>query len=132
MKYQRLSNEDLKLLENEFIEFLIINGIDADTWQNLKLDDMAKTEKILLQFSDVIWEGVLRKNSYLKKTTPDKTFLFKCENKIFHTKIIEKQNDDKFKITVGRKSVTDREIEMFKLILQGCEIDKEALFENIE
>lgn len=132
MKYQRLSNEDLKLLEKEFIDFLIINGIDADTWESLKEDDISKAENIILQFSDVIWEGVLRKNNYLKKSTIDKTYLFKCENSIFYTKIIEKLEEDKFKITKGNKSVTDREIEMFQLILQGCEIDNEALFENIE
>jgi len=130
MKYQRLSNEDLKLLEKEFIEFLIVNGIDADTWEKLKNTDVAKAEQIVIQFSDVVWEGVLRKNNYLKRITPDKTYLFKCEKEFFHTKIIEKKSEDKIEISVGRKSVIDREAEMFQLMLQGCEIDKEALFEK--
>lgn len=67
MKYARLSLTDLKDLEKEFIEFLVVNGIPANEWEALKKTDMSKVEAIIDQFSDVVWESILRKHSTVEK-----------------------------------------------------------------
>ena len=72
MKYTRLSLQDLKDLEKEFVEFLVINGIPADEWEKLKSKDKDKVEQVIDQFSDVIWEGVLRKTEMVEHRRADK------------------------------------------------------------
>ncbi len=72
MKYARLSLKDLKDLEKEFIEFLIVNGIEAKQWEKMKKTEMQKVEKIIDQFSDVVWESVLRKTTMVEHRSVSK------------------------------------------------------------
>jgi hypothetical protein len=67
-KYRLLSLEELNLLEKEFVEFLVLNGIVADDWQKIKDEEPQKAAKMIEAFSDVIMEGALRKTLYLEKT----------------------------------------------------------------
>ncbi|PWH81261.1 DUF6495 family protein [Brumimicrobium oceani] len=71
MKYTRLPLKDLKDLEKEFVDFLAVNGIPADEWVKLKENDTQKVEGIIDQFSDVIWEGVLRKTELVELRRKD-------------------------------------------------------------
>jgi len=58
-KYRILSSEELELLEKEFIEFLVINGITADEWQKIKASEPEKTKKFIELFSDVVFEKLM-------------------------------------------------------------------------
>lgn len=71
MKYARLPMGDLKDLEKEFIDFLALNGIVAKEWERLKKEENEKAEVIIDQFSDVVWEGVLRKVEVVEKRSKD-------------------------------------------------------------
>ena len=71
MKYSRLPLQDLKDLEKEFIEFLAINGIPAEDWERMKKHDLDKVEGIIDQFSDVVWEGLLRKTEMVELRRKD-------------------------------------------------------------
>lgn len=64
-KYRRLSKVELQELEKEFVEYLIINGIAADDWERLKQEELGKAEDIITLFSDVVFEGILRKVKFL-------------------------------------------------------------------
>lgn len=77
-KYRNLTSEELKELEKEFIEFLVINGVTADQWDLLKKEDKEKAELILEQFSDVVWEGVLRKTQFIEHRSPQEVMAFQC------------------------------------------------------
>ena len=77
-KYRNLTSEELKDLEKEFIEFLVINGITADQWELLKKEDKEKAELVLEQFSDVVWEGVLRKTQFIEHRSPQEVRAFQC------------------------------------------------------
>jgi hypothetical protein len=131
MKYKRLEQEDLLQLEKEFVEFLVVNGIEAKEWVEIKENAPAKAEQIVIQFSDVIWEGILRKTKYLKFITPDASFFFKCDSDTFYSKIYTKKSDGKVELRTTTKKVKNREQELFQLIQQGCEIDKDRMFEKV-
>lgn len=77
-KYRNLTREELHDLEKEFIDFLVINGITADEWVDLKKKETEKAEKILEQFSDVVWEGVLRKTQFIEHRSPQEIRAFQC------------------------------------------------------
>lgn len=65
MKYRKLSLDELEHLQNEFIQFLIINGIDADEWNKIKSDSEEKAQNIIDQFSESVFESICRKVHFL-------------------------------------------------------------------
>ena len=51
-KYRELTTLELKELEKEFIDYLIVNGITADDWVKIKEEQQEKAEDIITLFSD--------------------------------------------------------------------------------
>ena len=43
-KYRLLSSDELKALEKEFVEYLVVNGITADEWERLKKEENDKAK----------------------------------------------------------------------------------------
>jgi hypothetical protein len=148
-KYRTLTQEELKDLEKEFIDFLVINGVTADEWQKLKLHEQEKSDKILEQFSDVVWEGVLRKTMFVEHRSPQDIRTFQClSNKIvlMGIKIQDDQIDLRTKegymqlqqnmpsasVYSSEKIYSkNREMEIFELIQSGAQISDGSLFKNI-
>lgn len=126
MKYNRLPAEELKKLEKEFVDFLVVNGIIAEEWEQIKGFDKLKAEAIVDQFSDVVWEGVLRKAKYLEKKEDDVVYLFKCEDNLIHLK---KVTDQEF-VSASKPYSFNREDEIFDMVQQGCEITDGSLYDS--
>lgn len=149
MKYTRLSLKDLKDLEKEFIEFLIINGIEAKEWEEMKKEDMGKVAKIIDQFSDVIWESVLQKTEMVEHRHKSKLTICHVEKDelvtlIIHSNVkdldlsIQKNIDriiseiNKHKVTVQRdKIVKSPQEQLFELIQTGFFITKDPLYKKL-
>ncbi|MBK9736928.1 MAG: hypothetical protein IPO92_19040 [Saprospiraceae bacterium] len=83
VKYRLLSEIELNGLEKEFIDFLIINGITADQWSAIKLAQADKAHHLIALFSDVIFEGIIRKLLYMEFVEPSGIKIFKCEAEKF-------------------------------------------------
>lgn len=96
-KYRLLTIEELNELEKEFVDFLILNGITADDWEKLKSDEKEKAEDMLVLFSDVIFEGVMRKVRFLEHRTQRDLKTFQCLS-------------DKL-VLVGMKAVGNEEVD---------------------
>ena len=79
MKYERISNIELEKMEKEFIDFLVVNGITAAEWVSIKENEPLTADKIINQFSDVVWESILRSTKYLDKIENDISYFFKCD-----------------------------------------------------
>jgi len=77
-KYRLLSLEELKELENKFVEYLILNGITADDWIKIKEEESEKAAQIIELFSDVVFEGVLRRTQFLEKRDKKEIKIFQC------------------------------------------------------
>ena len=129
MKFKPLSKEDLNQLEKDFIDFLVINGITADDWVQLKDKDASAAEKVIHQFSDVVWEQTLRTTKYLVKRESSKVYCFYCGENEIALKLLDRTNNS-LKQTKKNYAKT-RELELFEMIEKGCEIDAEALYEKL-
>lgn len=149
VKYRSLTSEELQELEKEFIEFLVINGITADQWEVVKKEAKEKAELILEQFSDVVWEGVLRKTQFIEHRSPQEVRAFQClPGKMILMGL--KINDESIDLTTaeGFKKVQEkvpstsvystektyhkkREEEVFELIQSGSVISDGKLFKSI-
>ena len=149
MKYTRLTKQQLEELRPEFVNFLATQSITADEWQALKLERPKVAEDVLDVFSDLIWEGVLTKVTFLENVSTSHMHLFHCvqkEMKLIAVKILNPKIDlttkigfDWFKknwqsdfveyLTASKAYTEDPNLDKFKLIEQGAVITKGDLYQ---
>ncbi len=67
-KYRQLRMDELEALEQEFIEFLTVNGIDAPEWEKLKSTNDEQVDGLINTFSNAVFEKIFSKIHYLQKT----------------------------------------------------------------
>ena len=149
MKYTRLSKEQLEELHPEFINFLATQSITGDEWAAIKEKQPEVAEQEIDVFSDLIWEGVLSKATYLEHISPQQMFLFEiAETKmnLIGLKVNKTDLDitspegyewlrnnyasddvEFFKSSKGYSN--EKNADIFELIQQGSVITKGALFE---
>jgi hypothetical protein len=132
MKYIRLEQDELTELEKEFIDFLVVNGITADDWVAIKEKEPENAEEIIDQFSDVVWEGVLRGVQYLKKIESNTAYYFKTDEKEIHLIRVVKVNDTAEQHIASKRYAKVRELELFEMIQNGCTINDGEEYKTLE
>jgi len=148
-KYRLLSKEELLSLEKEFIDFLIVNGVMADDWEDIKKDTPDKADDFIKLFSDVILEGILRKTIFLEYRDAVSIKAFQClKDKIVligldgnasldltNPSDLEKAIDNPpsgFKVfTTDKRYNKSREKEIFDMIQAGCQISDGKIFKTL-
>lgn len=149
MKYRKLTTEELKDLEPEFIRFLASNTVTADDWVKIKEESPEKAENLIEMFSDIVIGQTLEKVKYLDLKRPKDIRSFHCEkdkiylkgliiegntNLVFNVDEIPEKMLAQFKhsdaelqlINAERAYREDRELELFRLIEQGALISKDG------
>ena len=152
MKYTRLTKEQFEELHQEFINFLATQSITAEEWADIKTNKPEVAEEELDVFSDLIWEGVLRRVVYLEHISPQQMHLFHLrENdmqliaiklkidtvdlttsegfKWFRANLL---SDDVEFLTANKTYSEDKALDKFKLIQQGGVITKGDLYKYFE
>jgi hypothetical protein len=149
MKYTRLTKEQLEELHPEFVNFLATQSITASEWEEIKRDKPEVAEEELDVFSDLIWEGVLNKVSYLENISVQHMHLFEAlekEIKLISVKVLNPEIDlntaegfawfkknyqgDFVEYLSAAKAYKDpRNSELFDLIKQGTRITKGDLYQ---
>ncbi|KXK38509.1 MAG: hypothetical protein J5I52_01545 [Saprospiraceae bacterium] len=92
MKFRRLTDEELEGLSDEFIKFLIVNGVDANRWQQIKGDEPMKAISIIETFSDFIFEQSLSRIQFLEYSDFQSISVFKCDEDKIHLIRLEAEN----------------------------------------
>lgn len=69
--FRRLRQEELEEVEEQFVKFLGVNGIDASSWQKMKDAQPEKVDALILQFSRIVYAGVIEKIRYLIQRKPN-------------------------------------------------------------
>lgn len=78
MKYRRLTIEELKDMENEFVRFLVSNTVTAEDWEKIKKENPERAEKLIEIFSDVVFDKVLEKVKYIEHRNQYDIKTFRC------------------------------------------------------
>lgn len=151
MKYTRLSKEQFEALNQEFATFLASQSITKQEWETIKNEKPQLAEEELDIFSDMVWEKVLNKVTFLENNTNQQLSLFKIEDTLIKA-IIIRVNDtainlltkegllwlennitnNTVEIFTGTKPLTaSKNLDIFKLIKQGAVITKGELFKAI-
>jgi len=149
MKYIRLTKQQLEELHPEFINFLATQSITAAEWANIKETKPSVAEEELDVFSDLVWEGVLNKVTYLENISDQQMHLFHLtpkEMKLISVKVMNPEIDlrspvgfawfkknwqsDFVEYLVAVKAYTeDKNQDKFRLIQQGAVITKGDLYQ---
>lgn len=152
MKYTRLTKEQLEELHPEFINFLATQSITGDEWDDIKKNKPKVAEEELDVFSDLVWEGVLAKVTYLENISNNQMHLFHLtdkEMKLISVKVMNPEIDltttvgfDWFKrnwqsdfveyLTASKAYTDDKNVDKFLLIKQGAVITKGELYKWFE
>lgn len=69
-KFRRLRRDELEEVTSQFVKFLSVNGIDADSWTKLKQDQPERADALILQFSQIVFSGVIERVEYLVHRRP--------------------------------------------------------------
>ena len=147
MKYSRLTKEQFEELHQEFINFLATQTITADEWKTIKENTPEVAEQELDVFSDLVWEGVLKKGTYLEHISAQQMHLFylnENDMKVIGVKLKrdldltttegfnwlrENLLDDDVEFLQAKKEYSkDKNLDKFTLIQQGAVITKGDLF----
>ena len=152
MKFRRLTNEELEPLEKKFIQFLVANTITGDDWAKMKERRPEQAMGLVDIFSDLMFHESLIKVQYLKQATPNelRIFYFNTDNIELLSLIVNENaaidftNDEewlkKLQITEGgisfykteKKYSDSREVEIFKMIENGCRISDSYLYDTLQ
>ena len=148
-KYRRLLKEELVIFEKEFVDFLVVNGIVAEDWEKLKVNEPEKAEKMVDLFSDVILESVMRKAQFLEIHTAnyvqgvqclaDKMIMIavNCKDQKQDMRLFMKESPkelwkDEYEILQGEKKYAEsREMDIFNMTKQGFSITDGELFKEL-
>ena len=147
-KYKLLPESELHKLGKEFTEFLVINGIAADDWLEIKDHSKDEANQIIELFSDVVYEQILREARFLKKIHPDTIYCFQCvsekmnlvglkvkgqnlQNIEYLDAILESPEFSKSTFATEKFYIKSREQEIFDLLEQGAEITDGSLFKTL-
>lgn len=154
MKYTRLTKQQFEELHNEFINFLATQSITANEWETIKKNKPEVVEEELDVFSDLVWEGVLGKVTYIENISRQQMHLFHLadkEMKLISVKILNPdidlntslgfnwfkknwQSDFVEYLNASKSYTEDKNLDKFKLIQEGAVITKGELyhwFDNI-
>lgn len=148
MKYKRLTIEELKEFEPEFINFLSTAQITGKDWDTMKKNEIKKAEELIDVFSDMVYQKVMSKIQFLEYRDEKTLNIFNCTtDKIIlmgirvkdHSSINLKM-DDVFTqwnnsnlnsiniIKTEKEYVKQREVEVFELLENGCLITNDKLY----
>lgn len=150
MKYRMLTHEELIPLEDDLKHFLIVNGVEGDTWAKLNRENPQKAEELVALFSDVVLQKVYEKIKFLEHRSEKSCLVFKfAENEIELISISNKGLGDlstpegihdcfvnrskELSVFKTTKKYSDvREMEIHRMLEQGCVLSNEAFWISLE
>ena len=146
MSFRKLTEDELEELKEEFVQYLVANGVDALLWEQLKKDESEKAEFFVQQFSNVVLQKSLEKIEYLEHRTPSDVKLFYCGKETIDlialkssvvdlTNMAEFNTEDFKDIEIFKATKPyskNREIELFEMTEKGCQITSHTLYDLLK
>lgn len=94
MKYRHLTQEELEYLENDLKQFLIINHVYAEEWEQLNREQPEKATQLIELFSDHVLQRVYEKVRFLEHRSKDACFVFNCKKESMELIAIQVKDQD--------------------------------------
>ncbi|MFK7900714.1 MAG: DUF6495 family protein [Cyclobacteriaceae bacterium] len=143
-KFRLLTADELQEFEQEFVNYLVVNGITAEDWVKMKEKSPKEASQIVDVFSDVIFEGVFQKAKFMDLRLEKEIRSYQClADKLVVVVLTSTDEGVNFLeesstipsqakiITAEKKYIEDRSVELFKLSQQGAEVSDGSLFKKL-
>lgn len=148
MKYKRLTTEELKELQPEFVHFLAAAQITGPDWDAMKKKELSKAEELIEVFSDMVYEKVMGKIKFLEYREKKTLNIFNCLEdrivlvglRVHDHSMLDLTAEDVFSqwtesnasavnvMKTERSYQKERGVEVFELLQSGCLITDDRLF----
>jgi hypothetical protein len=141
MRFRCLTIDELKELETEFKQFLIINQVYNEEWIEMNQKDLEKANALVDLFSDQVLEKVYSKIDFLEKRDKYALSVFAVTKTDIETITIQSKNQsielftnaqietalnqylNELEIYCGTKKLAKEKCdEVFDLIKEGCDV----------
>jgi hypothetical protein len=146
LSFRKLTEDELEELKEEFVQYLVANGVDALLWEQLKKDEPEESELFIQQFSNVVLQKSLEKIEYLEHRTPSDVKLFYCGKETIDLIAIKSSvvdltnmaefNAEEFKnieiFKANKPYSKNREVELFEMTEKGCQITTHTLYDLLK
>ena len=118
-KYRILTLEELDLLKKDFIEFLVINGITGEDWEEIKLINPENRDKVVELFSEVVFTKILLQTNFLELKTDKVASAIQCnkENMVMITLESVKEHSEIY--STDKTYQKSREEDIYALMQKG-------------
>lgn len=151
MKYRILTMEELEVFEEDFKQFLIVNGVHTEEWEEMNKSDKDNAVKMVELFSDSVLQKVYEKINYLEHRSEQSCLVFKLNKEnielisinsnsdkvsletpeLIHDAILN--NSDEIGIFSTEKEYNQiRETEIHELIQQGCVLSDDTFWNSLK
>ena len=132
-KYRRLTVEELDEMQQEFIHYLVANGIEAKDWEQLKEKDESQAQLWIDAFSDMVIQKVLEGVKYIEHRTSNESKLFECltdEIRLIGLRSEEVDLLDSEQLAAA--SLNPGKVELFKGVKKYSKKREDELFELLQ
>ena len=125
--------EELDEMQQEFIHYLVANGIEAKDWEQLKEKDESQAQLWIDSFSDVVIQKVLEGVKYIEHRTSNESKLFEClpdEIRLIGLRSEEVDLLDSEQLAAA--SLNPGKVELFKGVKKYSKKREDELFELLQ
>ena len=152
MKYRILTLEELEIFAEDFKQFLIVNGVHAEEWEEMNKSDKEKAVQFVELFSETVLQKVYEKIKFVEFRSENSCMVFKLNKENIELisistkegskisletpeKIHEAfvQRPDELTIFKTQKAYSkERELEVHEMISQGCVHSDASFWDSLE
>ena len=93
MRFRKLSKIELEALSEEFVQFLVVQGIDDALWRDINKGSPQKAEALVVLFSDTVLHKVYSKVNYLYFVSEQIFSIFKVEGEEMEAIVIKNKSN---------------------------------------
>ena len=152
MKYRILTNEELAILEKDFVAFLIVNGIEGDMWAKINQEEPDKAIELVELFSDTVLQKVYEKIFYLEKRSEESCMVFYVGEKDMQLIVLSRKSESTIDLTTPElihSALTNNlselevfsskkplnkthELEVHDLVASGCVLSDKSFWTSLK
>jgi len=151
MKYRILTLGELEVFEEDFKQFLIVNEVHAEEWEEMNRSDKKKAVKMVELFSDSVLQKVYEKIEFLEHRSKSSCLVFKFNKENIELISINAKENSEINLETPesihdalkskasslsvfktqKQYVKSRELEIHDLLQQGCVLSDKLFWLSI-
>lgn len=146
-----LSKEEMKVFDDDFKHFLIVNGVSNEEWVEMNKSNVDRATSLVELFADTVFQKVYEKMRFVEHRSDASCMVFKLNKESIELISINRKSEDVSLATpesihealvkqpelltvfkTEKAYTKERELEVHEMISQGCVNSSEAFWIMLE